>query len=115
MSEVDSWLAVYDNPMRPVVEAVRAVLLSDGRLGECIKWRSPTFTYKGNLASFNPRSKKHASLMFHTGAKIPGDFPNLGGGGATARYMTFRDLDEVAARRDELLAIVDAWCTWKDA
>lgn len=113
MSEVDVWLAAYDNPMKPVVEAVRAVLLSDGRLDECIKWKSPTFTHRGNLASFNPRSKKHASLMFHLGARIPGGIPNLRGGGAMVRTMTFADLDEVEARREELLAIVGAWCALK--
>jgi hypothetical protein len=47
--------------------------------------------------------------MFHTGASIPGDFPHLEGGGDTARYMTFRDLDEAEARREELEAIVRAW------
>lgn len=34
-----------------------------------------TFVFEGNIASFFPRSKKHASLMFHQGAKIPGDHP----------------------------------------
>lgn len=109
--EVDRWLAGYDNPQRPVVEAVRAVLLAaDDRVGECIKWKSPTFTYRGNLASFNPRSKKHASLMFHTGARIPGDHPILEGGGDTARYVRFADLADVAAKADALRAVVAAWC-----
>jgi hypothetical protein len=31
----------------------------------------PTFTFEGNLASFCPRSKQHASLMFHAGAHAP--------------------------------------------
>lgn len=77
------------------------------------KWKSPTFVFKGNIASFNPRSKKHASLMFHTGAKIPGDFPSLEGTGDTARYMKFADLAEAEARREELEAIVAAWCAFK--
>jgi len=39
---------------------------------ECVKWQAPTFTYRSNLASFYPKSKQHASLMFHLGARIPG-------------------------------------------
>ncbi|MCB9548202.1 MAG: DUF1801 domain-containing protein [Myxococcales bacterium] len=114
MSDVDAWMAKYENPMKPVVEAVRAVILgADPRMGECIKWSAPTFTFGGNLASFNPRSKKHASLLFHTGASIPGDFPHLTGSGEVARTMSFADLAEVEARRAELEAIVRAWCALK--
>ena len=108
-SEVDTWFAVYDNPMKPVVQAIRAVFMADGRLDECIKWKSPTFTYKGNLASFNPRSKKHASLMFHVGATIPGDFPSLEGTGETARTMKLTSLEDVEVKTPELQAIIEAW------
>ena len=108
--EVEAWLETYDNPMKPVVLAVRSVVLEDERITETIKWKSPTFMYKGNMASFNPRSKKHASLMFHTGAHIPGDHPRLEGGGETARYMKFADLDEVETARSDLVAVVAAWC-----
>ena len=72
-------------------------------------WKSPTFTYQGNLASFKPRTKQQVSLMFHTGAEIPGDFPSLEGGGETALYMKFHSLADVKARRDELRRIVAAW------
>lgn len=112
--EVDAWFADYDNPMADVVQAVRQIILdTDDRIGECIKWRSPTFTCNGNIASFNPRSKKHASLMFHVGAKIPGDHPVLEGGGDTARYITFADADDVAAKADGLRSVLHAWIDWK--
>ncbi|MCA9572805.1 MAG: DUF1801 domain-containing protein, partial [Myxococcales bacterium] len=101
--EVDAWFEAYDNPMKPVVQRVRSVILAaDPRMAECIKWSAPTFTFGGNLASFNPRAKKHASLLFHTGASIPGDFPHLTGTGEVARTMSFADLAEVEARRAEL-------------
>ena len=108
--EVDAWFADYDNPQKDAVLRVRELILSDDRMTEMIKWKSPTFMYKGNMASFNPRSKKHASLMFHTGATIPGDHPRLTGGGETARYITFTDLDEVSAAVDDLRVVVAAWC-----
>ncbi|MDJ0955180.1 MAG: DUF1801 domain-containing protein, partial [Acidimicrobiia bacterium] len=84
--------------------------LADERMTETIKWKSPTFMYQGNMASFNPRTKAHVSLMFHTGASIPGTHPRLEGGGETARYMKFFDLEDVAATEAELRAIVAAWC-----
>ena len=93
--DVDAWLDAYDNPMKPVVSAMReAILSTDPRITEAIKWQAPTFIYKGNIASFFPKAKKHASLMFHKGAEIPGDFPNLEGAGKEARSMKFVDADE---------------------
>ncbi len=112
--EVDAWLVSYDNPMKEVVVATRAILLgADERLGECIKWKSPTFTCGGNLASFNPRSKKHASLMFHSGAQIPGDHAILEGDTPTARTVKIADLEDLTAKRAALEAVVRAWCDWK--
>lgn len=108
-------MASYDNPMAEVVEAVRRVLMADERMDETIKWKSPTFMYKGNLASFNPRSKSHASLMFHTGAQIPGSHPLLEGGGDTARYAKFSSVEDVEANREALQSIIDAWCQLRDS
>jgi hypothetical protein len=54
--EVDEWFASYDNPMKNVLLRMREVILdSDERIQESIKWKSPTFSYRGNIASFNPR------------------------------------------------------------
>jgi len=108
--EVDVWFDGYEHPAKDAMLAVREIILSDDRMTETIKWKSPTFMFEGNMASFNPRTKAHVSLMFHTGASIPGEFDRLEGGGDTARYMKFTDLDDVETARDELVAIVGAWC-----
>ncbi len=108
--EVDSWFADYEHRAKDAMQLVREVVLSDDRMTETIKWKSPTFMYEGNMASFNPRTKSHVSLMFHTGASIPGDHPRLEGGGDTARYMKFSDLADVESGRDDLAAIVKSWC-----
>lgn len=115
-TEVEAWLEAYENPMKEVVVAARAVILAaDVRVNECIKWLAPTFTYKGNLASFNPRSKSRASLMFHKGALIPGEFPNLEGDGKEARSMKFESVSAVEAKSAELGSIVRAWCDLQDS
>lgn len=114
--EVDAWLAAYDNPQKPVVAAVReAILGADARIVESIKWQAPTFAYKGNLASFFPKAKAHATLMFHEGASIDGDFPNLVGDGRHARTMQFDSLADLKTKAKELAAIVVAWCDQRDA
>ncbi len=114
-NEVDVWMSRYDNPMRDVVERVRRIVLhADDRIEECIKWQAPTFTYKGNLASFYPKATSHATLMFHQGALIAGPFPHLVGSGKDGRSMSFVSIAEAEERRDELTAIVRAWIDLRD-
>lgn len=108
--EVDAWFAEYEHPAKDAMLRVRTIILEDPRMTETIKWKSPTFMFEGNMASFNPRTKAHVSLMFHTGAAIPGTHPRLEGGGETARYMKFTDLAEVEEAADDIRAIVAAWC-----
>ena len=114
--EVEEWFAGYENPQKEVLLYMREVILAaDERIEETIKWKSPTFVFKGNIASFNPRAKKHASLMFHTGASIPGEFPHLEGSGDVARYLTVEDLQQARELEPELTAIFRAWCEMRDA
>jgi hypothetical protein len=108
--EVDAWFEEYEHPAKDTMLRVREIILGDDRMTETIKWKSPTFMYQGNMASFNPRTKAHVSLMFHNGASIPGSHPRLEGGGDTARYMKFTDLDDVEGARGEIEAVVAAWC-----
>lgn len=113
--EVEAWFARYENPMKPVVERIRAIVLgADARMQECIKWQAPTFTYEGNFASFFPKSKQHASLMFHTGAQIPGEHPLLTGGGDTSRVMKIGSVAEANAAKRDIERVVKAWCDWRD-
>ncbi len=51
-----------NHPLKDVIQAVRDIILAaDKRVGECIKWKSPTFTYNGNIASIiRTRRRKSA-------------------------------------------------------
>ena len=113
-AEVDAWFARYDNPMKEVVQRIRAIVLAaDARVEECIKWQAPTFVFRGNLASFYPKSKQHASLMFHVGAQIPGTHPLLEGWGATSRVMKIGSVAQADAARGDIERVVKAWCAWR--
>jgi hypothetical protein len=114
--EVDAWFDRYENPMKEVVLRTRELILdADERIGETIKWSTPTFTYRGNLASFQPRAKQFVSLLFHAGASIPGEHPLLEGGGDVARYVRLADLEAVERERPAIEAVVRAWCDARDA
>jgi hypothetical protein len=111
--DVDRWLDEADHPLDATMRRAREIILgADDRVTESIKWKTPTFAYRGNIASFNP-SKKLVSIMFHRGAEIPGDHPRLEGDGKLVRTMRFGDPDELEAGRADLEAAVRAWCEWK--
>ncbi len=112
--EVDDWFAAKNHPMEEAMQAVRHIALSDPRVEETIKWQTPTYSYCGNIFSFNP-AKKLVSLLFHRGAEIPGNHPRLEGDGKLARTMRFQDVADVEANGDSLAAAIRAWCDWKDA
>jgi hypothetical protein len=79
--EVDQWFDEADHPLDATMRRARDIILgADGRVTESIKWKTPTFAYRGNIASFNP-SKHVLTIMFHRGSEIPGEHPRLEGDG----------------------------------
>ena len=113
-AEVDAWFEVLDHPLKEAMRRVREVILAaDPRMEECVKWRTPTFTLEGNLASLQPRAKRFVSLIFHRGSEIPGEHPLLERDAALVRTLRFADLGDVEARREGLEAVVRAWCELK--
>jgi len=113
-SIVDEWFETLEHPLKEEMLQVRWIILkADERIAESIKWKAPTFEFKGNLVSFQPRAKKFVSLMFHRGSEIPGDHPVLQGDAALVRTMRLEGSSEIEAQRAELQAVVRAWCDWK--
>ena len=108
--EVDVWFAERQHPLEDAMQLTRRLILdADPRVTEWVKWKTPTYSFNGNIVSFNP-SKKLVSLLFHRGAEIPGDFPRLEGDGRLVRTMRFADVGEVEEAADELQAVIRAWC-----
>ena len=111
--DVDRWFDERDHPLDAALRRVREIILgADDRVTESIKWKTPTFAYKGNIASFNP-SKNAVSILFHRGSEIPGRHPRLEGDGKLVRTMRFVDLDDVESGRVDLEKVIRAWCDLK--
>jgi len=114
-AEVDDWFGRYDNPLRDLVLAVREVVLgADERVTEAIKWQAPTFMYRGNIASFFPKAKKHVTLMFHQGAALDDPAGILDGAGDTSRSLKVTDAEDLDAKKDAIAALVRSWIALKD-
>ena len=113
--EVDAFVTDLKHPLEAAIDAVRDVVLGvDPRIVETIKWKSPTFVFEGNIASIEPRSKKQVSMLFHQGANLPGNHPNLEGGGGTVKYLRFADEGDVKRKRKDLEKAIRAWIELKE-
>ncbi len=106
--DVDAWLAATANPKKDVIAAVRAVVLTDERIGEAIKYRAPAFLHGGIMAYFHWSAKEFASLIFPLGSHIPGEYELLEGTGLQ-RMIRFQNVQAVTQNHNELLDIVDTW------
>ncbi len=113
--DVDAWFEEYDHPLRDDLQRVREIILqADSRITESIKWKAPTFEYKGNIMSFQPRAKKFVSLMFHRGSEIPGEHPLLLGDGKLVRTMQIADAAFADSNAAAIGDVFRAWCDHKD-
>jgi hypothetical protein len=113
--EVDEYLKKKAHPMIAEIQRVREIILSKHPgIKETIKWNSPTFLYKGNMASFYMNAQKHVSLMFHKGAQIKDNSGLLEGDGKETRTAKFSNLKEIESRKADLIAVVKKWIRMQD-
>lgn len=113
--EVDTYLTKKAHPMTAEIERVREIILAvHPEVEETIKWSSPTFMYKGNMASYFMNAKKHVSLMFHKGATINDPSGLLQGDGKEGRVAKFANLEEIEERKKDLEAVVKEWMRMQD-
>lgn len=73
-AEVDTWLAKLDHPMKPVLQAIRKVVVgADPSIREGIKWNSPSFRVDEWFATAGTHRRDVVQLVFHLGAKVKDD------------------------------------------
>jgi uncharacterized protein YdeI (YjbR/CyaY-like superfamily) len=112
---VDEFMAKLKNPLKDEMEAVREIILkASQKISEDIKWAAPTFIYKGNICSFNPRAKNNVSLVFHKGALIHDKTGLLEGEGKEARVVRLHDMAEIKENREKLAGVIIKWIELMD-
>ena len=91
------------------------ILAANDKITEDIKWGAPSFAYKDNMATFNPRAKKFVNLTFHKGALINDDTGLLEGDQKEARVARFHSMDEIKEKKAALEKVVNKWVETMDA
>jgi len=113
--KVSAFIEQLDNPLKTEMNAVREIILKvSDQITEEIKWSAPSFVYKGNMATFNPRARKFVNLTFHTGALIGDTTGLLEGDKKEARVARFNNMDDVIGKKEALESVVRKWMELKD-
>jgi len=121
--KVDAYMKKLKHPLKPIVAALREVILSiDDEIGEEIKWNAPTFFYGGPMKAFNPKEyrryivvfnlyrKDCIRLVFPSGAKIGDQSGLLEGDYADGRRLAlFGSMDEVKKKQPAMQATIRKW------
>lgn len=108
--KVDEYLKTLDNPLVDEIKEVREIILqASDKIQEDIKWGAPSYAYKDNMATFNPRAKKFVNLTFHKGALLNDQTGLLAGDQKEARVARFYNMEDIEQKKDKLIAVVRAW------
>jgi hypothetical protein len=120
-SDVDRFLAGLEHPLKAGVEQLRAAILaSDPAITEHVKWNAPSFCYAGvDRVTFRLQPGNRLQLVLHRGAKVKDDAADfrfydddsglLDWVAPDRAVISFRDLDDVAARRTAVTDLVRRW------
>jgi hypothetical protein len=115
--EVDRFMEGLDHPMKEEIERLRAAILgSNERITEHIKWKAPSFRYAGeDRVTFRLHPAERAQLVFHRGVKVKRDAAEFAFEDDTGLLRWVAEdravvaLRDAEARQGDLVEVVKRW------
>lgn len=105
--KVDAYMDALKHPLKKEIQAVRAIIKnSNKKISERIKWNAPSYYYKEDFVTFNPRAVTHVNLVFHHPFIVEIKSPLLEGNYKDRRLIYFKNMKEVKANKEELERIM---------
>lgn len=118
-AEVDAYMGSLEHPMAAQVERLRsAILNTDSRINESIKWNAPSFYIDDHFATFNLHYPDRVQIVLHAGAKVNPDAKQfeitdaaglLTWAAADRAIVTFAGEADIDERLDTFLGILGQW------
>ncbi|RZK14750.1 MAG: DUF1801 domain-containing protein [Flavobacterium sp.] len=120
--EVSLHIQKLEPEIAEIVETIRQIILNtDNEISEQIKWNNPAFWYSGEMKAFDPKEYKRdiavlnlykgrIMLVFPSGAKVVNSLRLLEGDYKDGRRLiTFKNLEDVESKANELQQILKEW------
>jgi hypothetical protein len=115
--EVERFMEELDHPLKEEIGRLReAILDSNDRITEHIKWKAPSFRYAGeDRVTFRLHPAERAQLVFHRGVKVKGDAAEFAFEDDTgllrwvAKDRAVVALRDAEARQGDLVEVVNRW------
>ncbi len=114
-TKVNEFMKQLDHPLKAEIEAVRTILLNaNPKIAERIKWAAPSYYYKEDIVTFNPRAKQHVHIVFHYAPVVNIESDLLKGDYKDRRMVYLRNMSDVETNKaalenimNELIGILD--------
>jgi uncharacterized protein YdeI (YjbR/CyaY-like superfamily) len=113
--KVEEFMSKLEHPLKAEMEAVRAIIVkANAKIEEDVKWGGPSFFYKEDFATFNPRIKNYVALIFHKGEllNIKSDFLEEATKGKV--YAKFYSMEQVTTNKELIEKMVNTWIELMD-
>ena len=113
--KVDEFMSALEHPLKAEMDKVRSIIVNaNAKIEEDVKWGGPSFFYKEDLATFNPRIKNYVALIFHKGdlLNIESDFLEKATKGKV--YAKFYSMQQVTENKELLEKMVNTWVDLMD-
>ena len=115
--EVERLVSGLDHPMKEETERLRvAILGSNDRITEHVKWNAPSFCYAGeDRVTFRLFPADRAQLVFHRGSRVKDGADNFAFDDDTgllrwvANDRAVVALRDAEARQQDLVSVVNRW------
>lgn len=113
--KVNDFMQQLDHPFKAEVQVVRDIIKSvHPGITEEIKWKAPSFSYKGYMVTFNLWARQHVHLVFHNGAILSQESGLLEGDYVDRRMAYFSSLEDVYLKQSALEKAIREWVSLMD-
>lgn len=109
---MNNFIAHLKHPLKAEISAVRGIIMqASPKVAERVKWESPSFYFREDLATFDLESKKsvHLVLLGEQAKTVPAPEGLTHLDHLDRRAIIFRNLADIAARKALLTKFVRDW------
>ena len=113
--KVSEYMDELEHPLKKEIEAVRTLIKNaNSKIAERIKWAAPSYYYKEDLVTFNPRDQSLVHLIFHHPNIEKISSPILQGNYVSRRMTYLHNMEEIEANKAEIERILNQLVSFLD-